>query len=137
MVELFTGFPIFPGESESEQLLCIMEYIGIPSKEILLKSTRKKLFFDAENMPKILVNSKGKKRFPGTRRFVDTLRNADERFVALAEACFDWDPFSRITPQQALISDWILDQPNAKDLTKNFRPSSTRRQNAPKSFLFA
>ena len=44
LCELFTGFPIFPGESESEQLLCIMELKGVPPEEILEISTRKKIF---------------------------------------------------------------------------------------------
>ena len=28
LVELFTGKPIFPGENENEQILCIMEVLG-------------------------------------------------------------------------------------------------------------
>lgn len=35
LTELFTGVPLFPGESEQEQLSLIMEVIGLPSKDIL------------------------------------------------------------------------------------------------------
>jgi serine/threonine protein kinase len=45
LAELFTGYPIFPGENEQEQLSCIMEVLGIPEKEFVNRSSRKKLFF--------------------------------------------------------------------------------------------
>lgn len=45
LAELFTGYPLFPGENEQEQLACIMEIQGVPSKHLVEKSTRKKLFF--------------------------------------------------------------------------------------------
>ena len=45
LAELYTGFPIFPGENEQEQLSCIMEVLGIPDKEFINRSTRKRLFF--------------------------------------------------------------------------------------------
>jgi dual specificity tyrosine-phosphorylation-regulated kinase 2/3/4 len=32
LVELFTGYPIFPGENEQEQLSLIMEVRGLPSE---------------------------------------------------------------------------------------------------------
>ncbi len=45
MAELYTGFPIFPGENEQEQLSCIMEVLGVPEKEFINRSSRKRLFF--------------------------------------------------------------------------------------------
>lgn len=45
LAELYTGFPIFPGENEQEQLACIMEVLGLPEKYIVDKSSRKNLFF--------------------------------------------------------------------------------------------
>ena len=135
LAELYIGFPIFPGESEAEQLLCIMEFLGVPPREIIQRSTRRKLFFDLDNSPKIVANSKGKRRQPGTKRFVDTLRNADERFIMMLESCFTWDPNCRLSPQQALECDWINDNP--KTSVRNEKSSSARRQNDPKSFLFA
>ena len=35
LIELFTGFPIFPGENEMEQLSMIMEVRGIPPDSVL------------------------------------------------------------------------------------------------------
>ena len=47
LVELFTGYPIFPGENEQEQLACLMEMLGVPDKYIVDKSSRRKIFFGA------------------------------------------------------------------------------------------
>lgn len=46
IAELYTGYPIFPGESEIDQLAYIMEICGVPPKEVLKLSTRKHLFFE-------------------------------------------------------------------------------------------
>jgi len=45
LAELFTGFPIFPGENEQEQLSCIMEVLGVPDNDFVNKSSRKRIFF--------------------------------------------------------------------------------------------
>lgn len=45
LAELYTGFPIFPGENEQEQLSCIMEVLGVPDKDFINKSSRKRIFF--------------------------------------------------------------------------------------------
>lgn len=51
LAELYTGFPIFPGENEQEQLSCIMEVLGIPDKDFVNKSSRKRIFFGQCNIP--------------------------------------------------------------------------------------
>lgn len=45
LAELYTGYPIFPGENEVEQLACIMEVLGLPPTSVLDQATRKRLFF--------------------------------------------------------------------------------------------
>jgi dual specificity tyrosine-phosphorylation-regulated kinase 2/3/4 len=45
LAELYTGYPLFPGENEQEQLACIMEVQGVPEPYLVEKSTRRKLFF--------------------------------------------------------------------------------------------
>lgn len=45
LAELYTGMPIFPGESEQEQLACIMEVLGAPDNYLVERSSRRKLFF--------------------------------------------------------------------------------------------
>ena len=44
MIELFTGFPLFPGTNEREQIQLIIDVIGMPNASVLSRSTRKHLF---------------------------------------------------------------------------------------------
>ena len=44
MIELFTGFPLFPGTNEREQMQLIIDVIGMPSASVLSRATRKHLF---------------------------------------------------------------------------------------------
>ncbi len=81
LAELHSGLPLFPGESEHEQLLCIMEVQGLPPAEVLEASTRKKMFFELTGEPKIIANRRGKKRFPSTRPLQDALRCQDDLFM--------------------------------------------------------
>ena len=64
IAELYTGYPIFPGENEVDQLAFIMEVCGIPNQNVLDISTRRHLFFDESNQPILMPNSKGKIRQP-------------------------------------------------------------------------
>lgn len=45
MAELYTGYPLFPGENEVEQLACFMEVLGQPPEELIVSATRRRLFF--------------------------------------------------------------------------------------------
>jgi dual specificity tyrosine-phosphorylation-regulated kinase 2/3/4 len=45
LVELYTGYPLFPGENETDQLSCIIELKGLPPKEILAAGSRSRTFF--------------------------------------------------------------------------------------------
>ena len=44
LAELLTGYPLFPGEDEMQQLACIMEILGAPPPWMLQESTRRKVF---------------------------------------------------------------------------------------------
>ena len=114
LVELFTGYPIFPGDSEMQQLLCIMEYLGVPGVDFLAKATRKKVFFEIDGRPKIAPDKKGRIRKPGAKRLRELLKNSESSFINLIECCFVWEPTFRITPQQALVSDWIVEGMKSK-----------------------
>ena len=45
LAELYTGYPLFPGENEVEQLACIMEVFDFPPNSLLMEAQRRKLFF--------------------------------------------------------------------------------------------
>ncbi|KAJ7074410.1 hypothetical protein C8F01DRAFT_1100425 [Mycena amicta] len=108
LAELYTGFPIFPGENEQEQLSCIMEVLGVPDKEFVNRSTRKKLFFDPNGTPRVVVNSKGRRRRPGSKTLAQVLRCNDEDFVDFIAKCLVWDPERRIKPQAAMRHPFML-----------------------------
>uniref|UniRef100_A0A8B9T4X9 Dual specificity tyrosine phosphorylation regulated kinase 3 n=1 Tax=Anas platyrhynchos TaxID=8839 RepID=A0A8B9T4X9_ANAPL len=60
LVELLTGYPLFPGEDEGDQLACMMELLGMPPQ-------------------KLLDQSKGKIRgAPGNKDWVTALKGCDD-----------------------------------------------------------
>ncbi|KAJ3821034.1 hypothetical protein F5878DRAFT_606753 [Lentinula raphanica] len=107
LAELYTGYPIFPGENEQEQLSCIMEVLGVPDKEFVNRSSRKKLFFEPNGAPRAVINSKGRRRRPGTKTLAQALRCNDEDFIDFIAKCLVWDPERRIKPQAALRHPFI------------------------------
>ncbi|KAG2149278.1 hypothetical protein DEU56DRAFT_781420 [Suillus clintonianus] len=107
LAELYTGFPIFPGENEQEQLSCIMEVLGPPDKDFINRSSRKRLFFDNNGAPRPVVNSKGRRRRPGTKTLAQVLRCQDDDFVDFIARCLVWDPEKRMKPQAALQHNFL------------------------------
>lgn len=107
LAELYIGYPIFPGENETEQFLRIAEVIGIPPDSILEKTTRKSVFFDREGNLKIVPNSRGKIRKPATRDLEEFIGPDAPLFVEFLKEIFRWDPEQRPTATQALNHPWI------------------------------
>eukprot|EP01114_Cavostelium_apophysatum_P015713 TRINITY_DN4343_c0_g1_i1.p1 TRINITY_DN4343_c0_g1~~TRINITY_DN4343_c0_g1_i1.p1 ORF type:complete len:761 (-),score=190.67 TRINITY_DN4343_c0_g1_i1:118-2400(-) len=107
LAELSTGIPIFPGESELDQLGCIMELLGVPSQSLLDLSTRKKYFF-ANGKPRIIENSQGIRRIPATKTLQSMLPSDDPLFINFISECLQFNPKDRMTPSQALQHPWIL-----------------------------
>ncbi|GAB1213069.1 hypothetical protein ATERTT37_002218 [Aspergillus terreus] len=107
LAELYTGYPIFPGENEQEQLACIMEVFGPPEKHLIEKSTRKKLFFDSLGKPRLTVSSKGRRRRPSSKDLRQVLKCDDEAFLDFISRCLRWDPARRLNPHDALRHEFI------------------------------
>ena len=107
LAELYTGYPLFPGENEVEQLACIMEIFGVPPRSLVEQSSRRKLFFDSQGHPRIVPNSRGKKRRPATKDLAEVLHCNDMAFLSFLEGCLRWDPKVRFTPDQAIAHAWI------------------------------
>ena len=120
--EMQMGYPIFPGESEKEQLLCIMEVLGVPPSRIIERSPRKKEFFDSNNNPKLFANSRNKVRKPGTKDIMKTLHTEDASFVDFILCFLQWDPAERITPNEAMRHPWIAEC---------FQQDTVERQSVP------
>jgi len=109
LAELYTGYPLFPGENEVEQLACIMEVNGVPPRQLVDISNRKKMFFDAQGNPRIVPNSRGKKRRPKTKELSTVLSCNDKAFVSFLQGCLRWDPRNRFTPEDAIQHEWVLE----------------------------
>ncbi|GAA5925617.1 hypothetical protein JCM3775_001456 [Rhodotorula graminis] len=102
LAEMYTGYPIFPGENEQEQLACIMEIMGVPDKYLVDRSSRKRLFFDSTGAPRPVVNSKGRRRRPSSKSLAAVLKCDDDLFVDFIAKCLAWDPERRLKPDQAM-----------------------------------
>lgn len=107
LAELYTGYPLFPGENEQEQLACIMEIFGPPEKHLIEKSSRKKLFFDSLGKPRLTVSSRGRRRRPSSKDLRQVLKCDDEAFLDFLSRCLRWDPARRISPHDALRHEFI------------------------------
>jgi dual specificity tyrosine-phosphorylation-regulated kinase 2/3/4 len=108
LAELYTGYPIFPGENEQEQLACIMEVFGPPEKHLIEKSSRKKLFFDSLGKPRLTVSSKGRRRRPSSKELRQALKCDDEAFLDFIAKCLRWDPSRRLNPHQAMMHEFVM-----------------------------
>lgn len=111
LAELWTGYPIFPGENEQEQLACIMEIFGPPDKHLVEKCTRKKLFFDSVGKPRVTVSSKGRRRRPSSKTLQQALKTEDEAFIDFIARCLRWDPDRRLKPGDAVNHPFITNLP--------------------------
>lgn len=106
LAELYTGYPLFPGENEVEQLACLMEVLGLPPEEVISTATRRRLFFgesrnefacggtncvfsDSKGNPRCITNSKGRKRKPGSKNLAIALRCNDTLFVDFVSRCLE------------------------------------------------
>lgn len=107
LAELYTGYPLFPGENEVEQLACIMEIFGLPPENLLNKATRKRLFFDSKGNVRSMTNSKGKKRRVNSKELHQVVKTGDYNFLNFIQRCLHWDPDERMTPDEALRHEWI------------------------------
>ncbi|ORX69264.1 kinase-like protein [Linderina pennispora] len=98
VAELLTGYPLFPGENEREQLACIIEVLGPPPAYMIEQAPRCSDFAEPP-----YTNSKGKRRRPGSRPLVQVLARArDPRLVDFVMRALAWDPAVRMMPDEAL-----------------------------------
>lgn len=110
LAELYSGIPIFPGEDETDQLFYMMEYLGIPSFNLLKISKKKRMFFNDDFTPKKIQNSRGKIRIQNTKKIYKFLHNSDPNLIDLVEKCLVWEPEKRIKPEEALLHPYILER---------------------------
>ncbi|KAI1888390.1 hypothetical protein AGOR_G00184650 [Albula goreensis] len=138
LAELYTGYPLFPGESEVEQMACVMELLGMPPNDFIQTASRRRLFFDSKGNPRNITNSKGKKRRPNSKDLATVLKTSDPLFLDFLRRCLMWDPAKRMTPDEAMQHEWIQDprglkaRPKTRPLRKpGENPSSTDSNSEP------
>ncbi|NXU66574.1 DYRK4 kinase, partial [Horornis vulcanius] len=107
IAELYTGYPLFPGENETDQLACIMEVLGLPPADFIQAASRRRTFFDSKGFPKSITNSKGKKRCPDSKDLSTVLNTHDAGFLDFLKGCLMWEPSLRMTPDEAMKHAWI------------------------------
>ncbi|GFY51407.1 dual specificity tyrosine-phosphorylation-regulated kinase 2 [Trichonephila inaurata madagascariensis] len=124
LAELLTGYPLLPGEDESDQLACMIELLGMPSQKLLEQSKRAKTFVNSKGYPRYctatvqpdgkLVLSGGRSRRgklrgpPASKDWIRALRGCDDvLFIDFLKRCLEWDPAIRMTPPAALRHGWL------------------------------
>lgn len=65
------------------------------------------IYIDSTGHPRIVANSKGKKRLPRTKSLYQALKCHDIVFIDFIERCLQWDPAKRLTPKEALQHEFI------------------------------
>lgn len=122
--DLFTGFPLLPGEDEADQLACIIEMLGMPPQRLLQNSKRSRQFISSKGYPKYCtatampdgttvlsggLSRRGKLRGPpGSHDLERALKGCDDvLFLDFLRRCLVWEPECRMTPIKALRHPWL------------------------------
>uniref|UniRef100_A0A2K5R8R8 dual-specificity kinase n=1 Tax=Cebus imitator TaxID=2715852 RepID=A0A2K5R8R8_CEBIM len=106
MAELYTGYPLFPGENEVEQLACIMEVLGLPPARFIQTASRRQTFFDSKGLPKSITNNRGKKRYPDSKDLMMVLKTYDTSFLDFLRR-FRWNVSASGFPLKC----WVIQKP--------------------------
>lgn len=105
IAEMVLGYPIFPGESASDQLVEIIKILGTPSKKEILAMNKEST--DTFKFPQIKPYSFSK---------VFKKCNVDDSFTEFISTLLVYDPDIRATPLKALLHPYFdeLRDPNTK-----------------------
>ncbi|KNC77196.1 CMGC/DYRK/DYRK2 protein kinase [Sphaeroforma arctica JP610] len=125
LAELYTGYPLFPGENETEQLAYIMEVYNTPPEHLIHESTRRASFFEENGTPKTVPNSKGKIHFPNSKLLSNVIKCRDQNFLHLLDCCLTWDPKERITPDDAMNHPFFISHQDAVPQSMSATPISS------------
>lgn len=154
LAELLTGYALFPGEDENDQLACIIELLGMPPQKLLDQSKRTKNFFSAKGYPRYCTvetlddgrvilgagtSRQGKERGPpGSKSLRKALKGCDDPlFMNFLCGCLEWDPEYRMTPAAALKHSWFrrrLPRPPPQQITSSNAVSTESNANTVATF---
>jgi dual specificity tyrosine-phosphorylation-regulated kinase 2/3/4 len=158
LAELLTGYPLLPGEDETDQLACMIELLGMPPQRLIEQSKRARNFISSKGYPRyctqtqmpdgtVILNGgrsrRGKVRGPpATKEWSTALKGCDDSlFIDFLRRCLVWDPAERMTPAQALRHTWLRRRlPRSEGTSTRNTPkasasssSSANNQRSPKS----
>jgi dual specificity tyrosine-phosphorylation-regulated kinase 2/3/4 len=71
---------------------------------------------DSTGAPRPVVNSKGRRRRPGTKTLAQVLRCEDDLFVDFIAKCLIWDPERRLKPQAAMRHPFLTSMRSSRGL---------------------
>ena len=121
LCELYRGRPIFECEDERDLIYAIMEYLDVPPREFIINSRRNRNFFDRKGLPFDKENSRGMLRTIKSKKVNWFLKGADSYFIDFIKRCLKWIPFERMTPENALMHQWIIKDMNSECLFNHKR----------------
>lgn len=158
LAELLTGYPLFPGEDEGDQLATMMEVMGMPPPKLLESCKRQRMFFSSKGHPRYCTLSqnpdgttsysggrsrRGKFRGPPeSKELSRALKGCDDPlFLDFLQRCLEWDPTARMTPAQALRHGWLrrrlpkapVDGAGTNSLSQGAQPTSITTTKLPPS----
>ncbi|XP_041373002.1 dual specificity tyrosine-phosphorylation-regulated kinase 1B-like isoform X2 [Gigantopelta aegis] len=145
LVEMHTGEPLFAGANEFDQMMKIVEVIGMPPKHILDQAPKAKKYFDQQpDGLYVCKRPKDNKKYktPGSRKLHDVIgaetggpggRRSGEpghtvadylKFKDLILRMLDFDPKSRITPYYGLQHNFFKKTTDEMSSTRSGRARS-------------
>ena len=79
IAELFTGEPLFPGNSEQELLEYMMETLGVPPDDFISRSRKRDYYFDTDFSPFLIEDPNlGILRIPDARPLSEAVPTTDK-----------------------------------------------------------
>jgi dual specificity tyrosine-phosphorylation-regulated kinase 2/3/4 len=117
--ELLVGEPLFAAEDEKELAEMIEAAIGPPPKKIYRSGTRWNYFSK-------LRKSGFSERNETLAFLLTSLPQVISKFVS---SCIVWNPEERMTPEQALASEWILPEWELQQTAKTAKTEEAMKMN--------
>eukprot|EP00186_Timspurckia_oligopyrenoides_P003342 CAMPEP_0182451342 /NCGR_PEP_ID=MMETSP1172-20130603/43670_1 /TAXON_ID=708627 /ORGANISM="Timspurckia oligopyrenoides, Strain CCMP3278" /LENGTH=789 /DNA_ID=CAMNT_0024649111 /DNA_START=102 /DNA_END=2471 /DNA_ORIENTATION=- len=124
LIELLAGAPIFPGQSEADQMALIVEKCGIPPAHMFTSASKKELFFDElpDGSFRVKPNLTSRAIVPGSisieqfaaAHAVKEKSMSAEESLRVRGLCLDlitqmltYDPAKRVNPRTALLHPFV------------------------------
>ena len=99
LVEIITGWPLFPGENEYETLKLMVNILGYPSESI---------FKNAKRIDKLRSDKVKDTIYSSFQGDIESiLEGHDMKMIDFVKRCLCWDKNLRISAETALLHPWI------------------------------